>query len=29
MDSKRLNGLLRVYKVGWSRKLEENGESLE
>lgn len=27
MESKRLNGLLKVYRVGWSSKLEESGES--
>lgn len=27
MESKRLNGLLKVDKVGWNSKLEESGES--
>lgn len=27
MESKRLNGLLRVYREGWSSEVEESGES--
>lgn len=29
MESKRLNDMLRIYKVKWCSKFEESGESLE